>query len=384
MSGGVDSSVVAALLQKQGYEVIGVTLHLYDNSVTVGKTRTCCSIDDVYDAQAVANCLGINHYILDREDEFKKTVINEFISEYLSGSTPIPCATCNRSVKIKEMVKFANSIGVKYVATGHYVNTEIGKDGVNLFLAKDSQKDQTYFLSLVNKEDINRLICPLGLYSKAEVRKIASNMGLTVDKKKDSQDICFVPNGNYVDVIRNFSDVKFLNGSVIHIQTKEVLGEHNGLVRYTVGQRKGIRISYKNPLYVCKIDTKNNILFVGEEHYLYSNKLLITQFNLLTNDINDILEGSVSVKIRASSSLLDASISLIPDKKNNLNNAVSYNNSNINSYGAVTDNQQTQVKRQLFVSLASSGRGIAPGQVCAVYKKNQLLGGGKIKCLISE
>ena len=370
MSGGVDSSVTASILKEMNFNVIGVTLVL---NPTEG---SACS-NDMKDAKKIADFLGIEHHVLHRENKFRENIIDSFIDGYKNGITPSPCVTCNRKIKMREMIDFADSIGAGYIATGHYAITEFKGNKNYLYKGKYLKKDQTYFLSQILREDLNRLICPLGKYTKPEVRKIAEKMSLCVSNKSESQDICFVKDGNYVDTISQFEDIPRIKGLIKHIKTGKVLGEHDGLISYTIGQRKGIKISYTNPLYVCKIDKNTNTLFVGEESFLYGNEIIVKDFNYLVEDSKEIFDEDVMIKVRASANVVLGSIIPIPGnsfRDNNQKENITINEDR--DLNAIEDDKAEKWPSNVYISLNDSVRGITPGQVCAVYRNDRLLGGG--------
>jgi tRNA-specific 2-thiouridylase len=254
MSGGVDSSVVACLLKEQGYDVIGITLQLYDMGEALKKKNACCAGTDIYDAKKVAEKHNFPHYILNYQNLFRESVIDDFAESYLQGETPIPCIKCNQSVKFRDLLKVAHDLGADALATGHYVRREVGENGeAQLHKATDDNKDQSYFLFATTREQLDFLRFPLGGNSKEETRKEAQRLGLEVADKPDSQDICFVPNGDYAEVIRRHRPTAFKEGNFVHYETKKILGKHSGIINFTLGQRRGLGISYPEPLYVVKI-----------------------------------------------------------------------------------------------------------------------------------
>ena len=276
MSGGVDSSVVAAILHKDGWNVIGVTLQLYKQDEGIGKTKTCCGSKDTHDAKMVCSNLGIPHYVINYQSEFKKDVIDEFINDYKNGKTPIPCVRCNQSVKFRDMLKVANDLGIEYIATGHYAQ-RIEKNGeIQMHKAIDTSKDQTYFLFATTREQFSKTLFPLGGYTKIQTRKIARDLGVLVSEKKESQDICFIPDGDYGKfLIKN--DASFeKQGNIVLKSTGEIIGKHNGAAFYTSGQRRGIGIGGNEfSLYVINTDVPNNIVYVDKEDLLFSDKFII-------------------------------------------------------------------------------------------------------------
>jgi len=348
MSGGVDSSVVACLLKEQGYDVIGITLQLYDMGDALKKKNACCAGTDIFDAKKVAEKFDFPHYILNYQNLFKESVIDDFADSYLQGETPIPCVKCNQSVKFRDLLKVARDLGADALATGHYVDREIGKDGkTKLLKAFDESKDQSYFLFATTQEQLDFLRFPLGKNTKEETRKQAQRLGLEIANKPDSQDICFVPNGDYAAVIRRHRPTAFKEGNLIHIETKKVLGKHSGIINFTLGQRRGIGIAYPEPLYVVKIEPKENIVFVGEEKFLQNRKFKIRDLNWLANDID--ISQKISVKVRLRS-----------------------NHEEENAAIKIGENGKAEVE------MNSLTRAITPGQACVIYQDSRVLGGGWI------
>jgi len=348
MSGGVDSSVVACLLKEQGYDVIGITLQLYDMGDALKKKNACCAGTDIYDAKKVAEKFDFPHYILNYQNLFKQSVIDDFADSYLQGETPIPCVKCNQSVKFRDLLKVARDLGADALATGHYVDREIGEDGkTKLLKAFDKSKDQSYFLFATTEEQLDFLRFPLGKNTKEETRKQAQRLGLEIANKPDSQDICFVPNGDYASVIRRHRPTAFREGNLVHIETKKVLGKHSGIINFTLGQRRGIGIAYPEPLYVVKIEPKENIVFVGEEKFLQNRKFKIRDLNWLANDID--ISQKISVKVRLRS-----------------------NHEEENATIKIGENGEVEVE------MNSLTRAITPGQACVIYQDSRVLGGGWI------
>ncbi|AFB21294.1 tRNA 2-thiouridine(34) synthase MnmA [Rickettsia canadensis] len=346
MSGGVDSAAVAAMLHAQGYNVIGITLQLYDHGMAVGKKNACCAGQDIYDAKMVANKLGIPHYVLDYESKFKESVIDNFVDSYLQGETPLPCVQCNKSVKFKDLIKTAKELGAAQLATGHYVRKINGDNGAELHIGIDPAKDQSYFLFTTTKEQLDYLSFPLGWFTKDETRKLASKFGLEVADKPDSQDICFVPDGNYKNVINKIRPGSSKKGKIIHVNGFE-LGEHSGIINYTIGQRRGLGIAYNEPLYVIKIDPNNNIVYVGPESALNMQEFIIKDVNWLADEIKDNEKLEVAVKIRSTRLPSLAEISKLGDDK-------------------------------MKVKFLSEEKAVAPGQACVIYDGERVLGGGWI------
>lgn len=268
MSGGVDSSVVAALAARSGAEVIGVTLQLYDHGAKAKRVGACCAGQDIRDARAVADRLGFAHHVYDHESRFRDTVIDQFADEYLAGRTPIPCVRCNMGVKFTDLFQLARDLGADCLATGHYVRRAMGPDGAELHRAVDPARDQSYFLFATTQEQLNFLRFPLGGMEKTLVREIAHDLGLGVAGKPDSQDICFVPDGNYADLVRKLRPDADDKGEIVHVDGT-VLGTHRGLIHYTVGQRRGIEIGgQEEPLYVVRLDAEMKRVIVGPRRAL--------------------------------------------------------------------------------------------------------------------
>jgi tRNA-specific 2-thiouridylase len=346
MSGGVDSSTVAAMLHSEGHEVIGVTLQLYDYGMTVGKKGACCAGQDIYDAKIVANKLGFPHYVLDYESRFKQAVIDDFVENYINGRTPLPCVKCNQSVKFVDLLKVTKDLGAELLATGHYVRKINGKDGPEIWQGIDKNKDQSYFLFATTKEQLEFLYFPLGEMTKEKTRELASSFKLEIADKPDSQDICFVPNGNYREVISKIRPDSFEKGKILHIEGFE-LGEHDGIINYTIGQRKGIKISSPEPLYVIKIDTDNKIVYVGPNFALDCIEFNIKEVNWLCDLPKNNTIRDVKIKIRSTGNGVLGEIQKL-------------------------DNNSAKVK------LYSKERAISPGQACVFYNGERMLGGGWI------
>ena len=353
MSGGVDSSVTAALLKNAGYEVIGVTMKLHSSKLS-NKTKTCCSGLDIADARNVSKKLGIKHYIINLEERFKNSVIKDFVNSYKKGETPIPCIRCNQTVKFTDLINFAMSLNCKYLATGHYIKRVEDKNGIHLFCAEDDKKDQSYFLFATTQQQLKMLRFPLGNFKKSEIREIAKFYNLGVEDKKDSQDICFIPNGDYKKFLLKNDHIKIKKG---YIETTEglVIGEHSGIANYTIGQRKGIGIgnikglTENKPLYVIDIDKKNNKIVVGHKEKLAKYFIHIKDVNFLSQNIpkNNF---EAYVKVRSRKTLISACIKKISDKC-----------------------------KTATVELRKPEFGIAPGQACVFYNnKKKMIGGGWI------
>ena len=292
MSGGVDSSVVAAMLTEQGYDVIGITLQLYDHGAAIEVKGACCAGADIHDARNVAHKLGIPHYVLDYESKFRNQVMDDFADSYLAGHTPIPCVRCNQTVKFTDLLSTAKQLGADCLATGHYVSREMYDGHLVLKSGRDTGKDQSYFLFATTAEQLDYLRFPLGDMQKEQTRKLADKFGLSVSDKPDSQDICFVPNGKYADVVRKLRPGAVEAGEIVHIDGT-VLGHHNGVIDYTVGQRRGLGIGGRNagkqagdednsPLYVVDIDASRHQVLVGPKEALACEQVELTEMNWLT------------------------------------------------------------------------------------------------------
>ncbi len=348
MSGGVDSSTVAGLVKKEGYNVTGITLKLYDDVKVSAKSRQCCAGQDIMDAKRVANQLNIDHKVLYYQKKFKRDVIDNFVESYMAGETPIPCVQCNQTVKFRDLYEYSKELGADVLITGHYVNT-IHNNGISeMYRAKDHERDQSYFLFNINKDQLNFLRFPLGKFTKKETREIAKGLKLNVADKPDSQDICFVPNGDYSTIIKKFRPDSFKRGNIIDLNDK-ILGTHGGIINFTIGQRKGIRIADKEALYVIKINSNSNEIVVGPKSALKVDKIRLRNLNQLCNNIEDY-KSNLFVKVRSTGKLLKAEVKV--------NDTIAE------------------------VKLENKEIGISPGQACVFYSKNNIgdkvLGGGWI------
>ena len=347
MSGGVDSSVVAALIKEEGYDVTGITLKLYDDIKQSKEGRQCCAGQDILDAKRVSENINIEHKILFYQKKFKSEVIDSFIDSYTAGETPIPCVQCNQTVKFRDLFKYAKDLKADALITGHYVSRIQSNGHASMYRAKDQNRDQSYFLFSTTQEQLDFLRFPLGEIDKSETRKIAERLNLNVATKPDSQDICFVPNGDYASVIKKFRPESFKPGKILDLKGKQI-GEHEGIINYTIGQRKGIKIASNNPLYVINIDADTNSIVVGEKDYLEIKKIKLRELNILGSEkeFNDL----INIKVRSTGRLLKAKIN-------------------------IKDNSAD-------VEILDKETGISPGQACVFYSKDDIgdkvLGGGWI------
>lgn len=301
MSGGVDSSVVAALMQRAGHDVIGVTLQLYDHGEAVGRAGGCCAGQDIHDARRVAEAIGIPHYVLDYERRFAEAVIESFADSYVSGETPIPCVTCNSDIKFGDLLATARDLGADFLATGHYIRRVDGPHGPELRRAFDADRDQSYFLYSTTREQLASLWFPLGDLPKAEVRRIAADLALPVAAKPDSQDICFVPSGRYTDIIERLRPGAIEPGDIVHVDGRK-LGRHNGIVNYTVGQRRGLGIPAAEPYYVVRLDADRREVVVGSREHLRTAAVVLRNVNWLGDGaIEDATRGGLEIYARVRS-----------------------------------------------------------------------------------
>jgi tRNA-specific 2-thiouridylase len=348
MSGGVDSSTVAGMMKKEGYNVIGITLKLYDDGKEVASSKQCCSGQDIMDAKRVAHKLDIDHKILYYQNKFKQGVIDNFVESYLKGETPIPCVQCNQTVKFKDLFEVSKDLKADALITGHYVKSITSGMETNMYRAIDENRDQSYFLFNTTREQLNYLRFPLGGMLKDETRSIAKKLELNVADKPDSQDICFVPNGDYASVIRKFRPDSFKKGNIKDLKGN-VIGVHDGIINFTIGQRKGIKVSDVEPLYVLKINSDKNEIIVGPREKLGKKNININNLNLLVHESE--LSKQILVKVRSTGKLLEAKVDLKNDNSAEVN-------------------------------LKDFEDGISPGQACVFYDLDQqghkVLGGGWI------
>ena len=347
MSGGVDSSVAAGIMKNEGYNVTGITLKLYDEPNQSKNGRQCCAGRDIMDAKRVSELLNIKHEVLFYQKKFRKEVIDSFIDSYVGGETPIPCVQCNQTVKFRDLFKYAKDLNADALITGHYVSRIENKNKADMYRAKDSNRDQSYFLFSTSQEQLDFLRFPLGNIQKDETRKIASKLNLNVADKADSQDICFVPNGDYSAVIKKFKPESFKPGDIVDLSGKK-MGTHEGIINYTIGQRRGIKISSQDPLYVVSINADKNTIIVGPKETLIIDSITLRDINILGSD--EEFRKTILIKVRSTGKLLKANIK-------------------INGKGAK-------------VKILDKETGISPGQACVFYSKDnfgdKVLGGGWI------
>lgn len=353
MSGGVDSTVVAALLHKAGYEVVGVTLQLYDHGAAVRKKGACCAGQDIHDARLAAEKLGIPHYVLDYESRFRDAVIDQFADSYLRGQTPVPCIRCNQTVKFRDLLDVARDLGAEAMATGHYVRRALGPDGrPQLRRAIDPSRDQSYFLFATTAEQLDYLRFPLADLEKPQVRGVAAELGLSLAAKPDSQDICFVPEGNYVNLIDRLRPQGRVPGDIVHLDGR-VLGRHPGVVGYTIGQRRGLNVAVGEPLFVVRIDPDSHQVVVGPREALLTGSLTLEETNWLGDQpsLDDAAAEGLPVLARVRSTRAPSPARLVLRD------------------GATS------------VAFEAGEEGVAPGQACVLYAADdpdRVLGGGFI------
>lgn len=353
MSGGVDSSLVAALLKRQGYDVVGITLQLYDHGEATARKGACCAGQDIQDARRVADVIGIPHYVLDYERRFADAVITKFADSYMAGETPIPCVTCNQEIKFKDLLGVALELGADKLATGHYIRLDHTPSGPVLSRAHDADRDQSYFLYATTRAQLERIVFPLGDMPKSDVRELARELGLPVADKSDSQDICFVPKGRYTDVIERLKPGALKEGDIVHIDGRR-LGRHDGIINYTVGQRRGIRIPSPEPLFVVRLDASKNEVIVGPRQALETTALILKGVNWLGDEPLEeaaAAERALHVRVRSSQPTQPA---------------------------ILTADEDGSIK----VALSQGQLGIAAGQACVFYADgsdvSRVLGGGTI------
>lgn len=358
MSGGVDSSVVAGLMAREGYDVIGITLQLYDHGEAIHRKGACCAGQDIHDARRVAASLNIPHYVFDYESKFRESVIDDFADSYLRGETPIPCVKCNQTVKFQDLLEASRELNADVLVTGHYIQSRQSNGQYSLYRPIDHSRDQSYFLFATTQEQLDYLRFPLGGMTKDEVRDIARDMGLVVAEKSDSQDICFVPNGNYAQIIQKLRPEAIDPGDIVHMDGR-VLGQHNGIIHFTIGQRRGLGISAGEPLYVVKLDPEQKRVIVGPYEALATRAVKLKQVNWLggmsLSEIEDMGPIRIEAKVRSTRPPQPAQLSV--------------------------------VNGEVEVELVAGEHGVSPGQACVFYaddsEDSQVLGGGWIAEAVS-
>lgn len=353
MSGGVDSSVVAALLHYQGFDVVGITLQLYDHGAAIAKKGACCAGQDIYDARKIADQCGFPHFVLDYENRFKEKVIDDFVNTYLQGATPIPCVKCNEEVKFKDLMNAAKDFGATKMATGHYIQAIHKDNKTQLHRGIDPVRDQSYFLFTTTQQQADYLMFPLGGLQKSQVRELAHFFGLKTADKPDSQDICFVPEGKYSDLIIKKRPDSIKAGDIIHIETGQILGQHRGIVHYTVGQRKGLGLAggTEMPLFVIKIDAEKNCVYVGHEKFLERKSIYIQDVNWIGD--TPITDDGIAIKVKVRSTREPKTGKLFAKNTDNL----------------------------WHIILDEPEKSVSPGQAAVFYdyhNQSRLLGGGWI------
>jgi len=354
MSGGVDSSVTAALLAEAGYDVVGITLQLYDHGAAMHRKGACCAGRDIHDARAVAARIGIPHYVLDYEGRFKEAVIDRFAASYVAGETPVPCVECNQAIKFRDLLETARDLGASVLATGHYVASRALPDGARaLYRARETERDQSYFLFATTRAQLDLLRFPLGERTKAETRELARRFGLYVADKQDSQDICFVPTGHYAQTIERLRPGASAPGEIVDLEGN-VLGRHNGIIHFTVGQRRGLGIAAGSPLYVVRLDAVSRRVVVGPREALQTSRIRLREVNWLGDGtIDERIEShcEVYVKVRSTRSPQPAWL-------------------------------RREAGGCLEVELIDGEEGVSPGQACVFYDaaegQARVLGGGFI------
>ncbi len=359
MSGGVDSSVVAAMLKREGYDVVGVTLQLYDHGAAVNKAGACCAGQDIHDARRVADAAGIPHYVLDYESRFREAVMEDFAETYLAGATPIPCVRCNQTVKFADLKRVAEDLGADCLATGHYVRRVEGARGAELHRAADPSRDQSYFLFATTRGQLSYLRFPLGDLPKTRVRALAAELGVHVAEKPDSQDICFVPQGRYVDVVKKLRPGAVEAGEIVDTEGR-VLGEHDGVINYTVGQRRGLGVATGQPLFVVKLDAGRRRVVVGPREALAVSGIALKEVNWIGDEDGGLDGREVLVRVRSTRPPVPATLRA--------------------SSPAPPGEATARGPQGVSVALHAPEEGVAPGQAAVFYDKSstRVLGGGWI------
>lgn len=346
MSGGVDSSVTAAYMHEQGYNVIGMTMQLYDHGAAIERKGACCAGVDIHDAAMVCSELNIPHYVLNYESRFKESVMDDFADSYMKGITPVPCVKCNQTVKFTDMLQAAQELDADALVTGHYIQKVMKNGQAELHKGRDDLKDQSYFLFATTPEQLDYIDFPLGGLTKDQTREMAVKYGLSVADKPDSQDICFVPNGDYAKVVEKLRPEAYDPGEIVHVNG-QVLGEHKGIVGYTRGQRRGLGIGYSEPLYVIKVIPETRTVLVGSEQDLYQDSFVVQDVNWLREPLAEGEELHVSMRLRSAHK---------------------------GAMGTVVKHGEHGLK----ITLDEPERAITPGQACVFYEDRRVLGGGWI------
>ncbi len=350
MSGGVDSSVVAGLLKQAGHDVVGITLQLYDHGAATNRKGACCAGQDIHDARQAAQIIGIPHYVLDYERRFSDAVINSFADSYIAGETPVPCITCNQQIKFLDLLETAKDLNADALATGHYIEMRDGPNGPQLFRAADATRDQSYFLFATTREQMDTLMFPLGALTKPEVRKLAEQMGLPLANKPDSQDICFVPKGRYSDIIERLKPGAKQPGEIRHADGR-TLGRHDGIINYTIGQRKGLGLNSTEALFVLSLNAETNEVIVGPRDLLLTRDLVLRDVNWLGDEplMPNGEAVEIHARVRSSQPPRPAILRTTPDG-------------------------------EVRVTLLEPENGVAAGQACVFYAdetdRARILGGG--------